>query len=68
MNPKEQSIITATARGIRRALDAMAQNDAAIYDAVLGDMQEPLSVPLSSELAGYYATMLIAWQERGSDV
>lgn len=57
-----------TARGIRRALDTMGKDDAAVYDAVLGDMQEPMTVPLSSELAGYYAMMLIAWQERGSEV
>lgn len=66
MNPKELGIIRATAAGFRRALAELSseQGDAALASA-MNDMADYLAEPLSSELAGYYAAMFLAWQERG---
>lgn len=66
MNPKELGIIRNTAAGFRRALAELSgdQGDAALAAAV-NDLCEHLDKPLSSELAGYYAAMYLAWQERG---
>ena len=66
MNPKELGIIRNTAAGFRRALAALSADDGdAALAAAVNDLAEHLDVPLSSELAGYYAAMLLAWEERG---
>lgn len=66
MNPKELSIIRNTAAGFRRALAELSgdHGDAALA-AAINDMGDRLDRPLSSELAGYYAAMFLAWQQRG---
>ena len=66
MNPKEMSIIRNTAAGFRRALAELSgdNGDIALASAI-NDFAEYLDRPLSSELAGYYAAMLLAWEERG---
>ena len=66
MNPKELGIIRNTAAGFRRALSELSgdSGDAALA-AAINDLHERLDRPLSSELAGYYAAMFLAWQERG---
>ena len=66
MNTKELGIIRNTAAGFRRALNELSGDggDAALA-AAINDLHEHLDRPLSSELAGYYAAMFLAWQEHG---
>lgn len=66
MNPKELGIIRATAAGFRRALADLTgdQSDAALA-AAINDLCDYLDKPLSSELAGYYAAMLMSWEDQG---
>lgn len=66
MNPKELGMIRNAAAGFRRALAELsgADGDAALSAAIC-DFSEHMAQPLTGELVGYYAAMLIAWQERG---
>ena len=66
MNPKELGIIRNTAKGFKRALAELSSDssDEALASAI-NDLYERLEIPLSSELAGYYAAMYYAWTERG---
>lgn len=67
MNQKELNIISATAKGMRQALDMLNSDygDHALSDA-LCSLQDPMPRPLRSADVGYYAMMLLAWQLRGS--
>lgn len=66
MNPKELGIIRKTADGISRALSELSGDDSdRCLSAAICDLYEHLDRPLSSDLAGYYATMYLAWKERG---
>ncbi len=67
MNAKELGMIRNAAAGFRRALAELSGDDGdAALAAAIADLHERLDKPLSGEVVGYYAAMLIAWQERGS--
>lgn len=67
MNQKELNIIRATAQGFAQALDALRSDQGdALLSAALCDLQEPYAKSLRSVDVGYYAAMLLAWQQRGS--
>lgn len=66
VNNKELAIIGRTADGIRRALAELDGPEAERHLAeAMEATTERLDVPLTSELAGYYAAMYVAWLRRG---
>lgn len=66
MTPRELYFIRSAANGVRAALADLAGDDG---DQTLAEamaaLQEPYTKPLCNRDIAYYATMLVAWQDRG---